>query len=121
MAALEAFRLLYNIVCPHEALDFEGSMERYLSDPVEPHLFQAETVQEFLTRDTSRRPVSSSGTPISFGPKMSLLWSRRRPRLPPLPMSGRACLTLDTDVALLAGRAALKGASRTIPEVGLII
>ena len=46
VAEVEAFRLLYNTVRPHEALDFERPMDRYLSEPIEPHLFQAESVQD---------------------------------------------------------------------------
>lgn len=45
-AEVEAYRLLYNTVRPHEALDFERPLERYLRDPVRSHLSEAQTVQE---------------------------------------------------------------------------
>lgn len=41
----EAFRTLYNEIRPHEAIDFATPLSRYLAHP-EPHLFQAESVQE---------------------------------------------------------------------------
>lgn len=45
-AEAEAYRRLYNEVRPHEALDFATPLSRYLADPVEPHLFSPESVQE---------------------------------------------------------------------------
>jgi len=42
----EAFRRLYNEIRPHEALDFETPLSRYLAEPAEPHLNQSESVQE---------------------------------------------------------------------------
>lgn len=42
----EAFRSLYNQVRPHEAIDFETPLSRYLADPVGSHLNQAESVQD---------------------------------------------------------------------------
>lgn len=40
-----AFRDLYNAIRPHEALGFETPLSHYLATP-EPHLYQAETVQD---------------------------------------------------------------------------
>jgi transposase InsO family protein len=42
----QAFRQLYNRVRPHEALDFETPLSRYLADPAEPHLSEPQSVQE---------------------------------------------------------------------------
>jgi transposase InsO family protein len=42
----ESFRRLYNEVRPHEALDFETPLSRYLAEPAEPHLSRPESVQE---------------------------------------------------------------------------
>jgi hypothetical protein len=42
----EAFRTTHNEVRPHESLDFATPLSHYLADPVEPHLFQPESVQE---------------------------------------------------------------------------
>jgi hypothetical protein len=44
-AAIAAYGQLYNTVRPHEALDFATPLSRYLAEPIEPHLFQAETGQ----------------------------------------------------------------------------
>jgi putative transposase len=41
----EAFRRLYNEIRPHESLDFETPLSRYLTPP-EPNLFRPESVQE---------------------------------------------------------------------------
>lgn len=46
VAEVEAFRLIYNTVRPHESVGDVPPMERYLSEPAEPHLNQAESVQE---------------------------------------------------------------------------
>lgn len=46
VAEVEAFRLIYNTVRPHEGIGDVPPMERYLSEPAEPHLFQAGSVQE---------------------------------------------------------------------------
>jgi transposase InsO family protein len=45
-AEVEAYRQLYNTVRPHEALDFERPIERYLREPLPPHLFPAGSVQD---------------------------------------------------------------------------
>lgn len=45
-AEVEAYRLLYNTVRPHEALDFERPLERYLREPSGSHLFPTLTVQD---------------------------------------------------------------------------
>jgi putative transposase len=41
----EALRSIYNRIRPHEAIDFDRPIERYLADP-RPHLSEPETVQE---------------------------------------------------------------------------
>jgi transposase InsO family protein len=46
VAEVEAFRLIYNTVRPHEALDFERPMDRYLREPEASHLSEPECVQE---------------------------------------------------------------------------
>ena len=46
-AEIASYLALYNEVRPHEALDFATPLSRYLADPVEPHLFSPESVQEF--------------------------------------------------------------------------
>jgi hypothetical protein len=43
---VEAFRPIFNTVRPHESLGDVPPMERYLSEPAEPHLCQPESVQE---------------------------------------------------------------------------
>jgi transposase InsO family protein len=43
--AVDHYRTIYNTVRPHEALDFGRPLERHLSEPVEPHLFQPQSVQ----------------------------------------------------------------------------
>lgn len=45
-AEIEAYRQVYNTIRPHEALDFERPLERYLREPLEAHQFQATSVQE---------------------------------------------------------------------------
>lgn len=45
-AEVEAYRLLYNTIRPHEALDFERPLERYIREPRESHLFSAASVQD---------------------------------------------------------------------------
>ena len=45
-AEIEAFALIYNTIRPHEALGFERPLERYLAEPVEPHLSEPQSVQE---------------------------------------------------------------------------
>ena len=42
----EAYRQLYNTVRPHEGIDFDRPMERYLAEPFEPHLSAAQSVQD---------------------------------------------------------------------------
>jgi putative transposase len=42
----EAYRALYNEIRPHEALGFETPLSVYLADPLESHLFPAQSVQE---------------------------------------------------------------------------
>ena len=42
---VEAFRALYNEIRPHETLDFETPLSRYLAQP-EPHLSETQSVQE---------------------------------------------------------------------------
>lgn len=45
-AEVEAYRLLHNTIRPHEALDFERPLERYIREPRESHLFSAASVQD---------------------------------------------------------------------------
>ena len=45
-AEVEAYRLLYNTVRPHEALDYDRPLERYLREPVGSHLSQHGSVQD---------------------------------------------------------------------------
>lgn len=44
VAEVEAYRLIYNTVRPHEGIDFDRPMHRYLAE-TEPHLYQAGSVQ----------------------------------------------------------------------------
>ncbi len=46
VAEVEAYRLIYNTVRPHEGIGFDRPMDRYLSEPAASHLSQPETVQE---------------------------------------------------------------------------
>lgn len=46
VAEVEAFRLIYNTVRPHESLGDIPPMSRYLSQPLEPHLSAPESVQD---------------------------------------------------------------------------
>jgi len=46
VAEIEAYRLVYNTVRPHEALDYERPMECYRADPEGSHLCQPKSVQE---------------------------------------------------------------------------
>ena len=43
---VEVLRELYNGIRPHETLDFERPLDRYLQTPAESHLSEPETVQE---------------------------------------------------------------------------
>ena len=45
VAEVEAYRLIYNTVRPHEGIGFDRPMDRYLSEPAASHLSQSETVQ----------------------------------------------------------------------------
>lgn len=46
VAEVDACRLIYNNVRPHDSLDDVPPISRYLSEPLEPHLSEARTVQE---------------------------------------------------------------------------
>lgn len=46
VAETGAYRLIHNTVRPHEALDYERPMERYLAEPADPHLYRPESVQD---------------------------------------------------------------------------
>ncbi len=43
---VEAFRVIYNTIRPHEALDFATPLSRYLATPHEPNLSEPKSVQE---------------------------------------------------------------------------
>lgn len=46
VAEVEAFRLIYNTVRPHESLGDVPPLTRYQADPLRPHLFPAGSVQD---------------------------------------------------------------------------
>jgi hypothetical protein len=43
---IDTIRHTYRGVRPHEALVFERPLERYLAEPVEPHLSEPQSVQD---------------------------------------------------------------------------